>query len=86
MSESVCDYSSWETQFGSKAIRTIASEDQSADWEVNAFHVYELENGKYATVYESGCSCYDSNDAQIEVYDTEEEAMAEFNSWSGRGY
>jgi hypothetical protein len=76
----------WESQFGAKAVKELASEDQSADYEMNAFHVFELENGRYATVYESGCSCYCSEDAQIDVYDSEDEAMSQFNNWKGRGY
>jgi len=50
---------------------------------MDAAHVYKLANGKFATVFESGCSCYDSSDAAVEVHETETEAMKSFNEWKG---
>jgi len=71
----------WITTFGSVPVELIASEDFSESYEMDAGHVYRLENGKFATVFESGCSCYEARDAAIELFPTKEAAMEQFDAW-----
>lgn len=72
----------WNKTFGSPAIEIIISADESESYEIDAFHVFKLENGKYATVYENGCSCYDyARDAEIELFPDKEKALEQFYKW-----
>jgi hypothetical protein len=34
---------------------------------VDEMHVFQLSDGRYVVVYESGCSCYDYSDAHLEI-------------------
>ena len=69
----------WETLLGHKFIRQVVSGDWSEMYEMDAAHVFELDNGKFVCIVERGCSCYCYDDASLNVYDTEDEAMKEFN-------
>lgn len=71
----------WLERLGSNPIKTIKSEDVSGSYEMEKFSILELENGKFATVYESGCSCYDSSDAQIELHPDLKSAEDSFDKW-----
>ncbi len=73
--------SSWITQMGSEPVEMIESFDKSAAYEMDAAHVFKLANGKYSTVIESGCSCYESSDASVEVHTTKKAALKSFNDW-----
>lgn len=59
--------------------REIDSLDYSEPYEVDEASVFELNDGRFAVVTERGCSCYSYDDADIEYFETEESAMAEFN-------
>jgi hypothetical protein len=72
----------WEQQLGSKIVDTVRSEDWSYSYEMDAAHIFKLENSKYALITERGCSCYDYSDADIMVYETLEAAEANFPSKS----
>lgn len=65
----------WEQQHGIKFVRELASADWSESYECDAAHVFELADGKYAFIRESGCSCYSYDDAYIKICDTADEAM-----------
>lgn len=69
----------WIGEFGSYPVKEVASANWSECYEMDAAHVFQLENGKYAYVRESGCSCYDYSDAYIVILDSEEDAMTKFN-------
>lgn len=71
----------WIGRLGSVPVKLIASEDKSESYEMDKFHVFELEDGKFATIIESGCSCYEPSQALIELFPTEEGAMESFNEW-----
>lgn len=71
----------WISRLGSMPIEIIENCDRSAAWEVTRFKVLKLENGKYATVEENGCSCYDARDADIEIFSSKKEAVAQFEKW-----
>ncbi len=64
------EFESWNDTFGSPAKALIESDDRSEPYEMDRRHLFELENGQYAVVREYGCSCYDSRDADIELYPT----------------
>ena len=68
----------WIIELGSWPEERIAHEDFSQSYEMDMMHVLKLQNGKYATVLEQGCSCYESGDAKIEVFPTRKAAMASF--------
>ena len=71
----------WITRLGSMPIEIVESCDRSADYEVTKFKVLKLENGNYATVEENGCSCYEADDADIEIFSSKKEAVAQFEKW-----
>jgi len=55
--------------------------DRSAGYETDTIHVFKLEDGNYAVVTESGCSCYGADEAEIEVFSKEEEAIQLYEKW-----
>ena len=84
------EFKEWQGTLLSQPVRLVISEDKSESYEMDRFHVFELENGKYAAIRESGCSCYSSSDADITIYPTELEAIEPFLKWKRdietRGY
>lgn len=68
----------WRGEFGGDPVREVASADWSECYEIDACHVFELQNGKFALVSERGCSCYDYSGASISIFETEAEAMKEY--------
>lgn len=71
----------WIGTLGSIPVKEIAHGDYSQSYEMDRMMVYELENGKYATILEVGCSCYDSADAQIDLFPTKKAAMTSFEAY-----
>lgn len=69
----------WAVRAGSQIVAVIADETGDEDWSTNRKHLYGLENGKFAVVRESGCSCYTLADADIDVYESQEQAEAAYN-------
>jgi len=72
---------SWIGALGSMPVKILKEADHSASYETNEAHAIELENGKFALIVESGCSCYDSADADIELFPDEKSVMAKFDAW-----
>ena len=72
---------SWIARLGSVPVKIIEDCNRSADYEVTKFKVLKLENGNYATVEENGCSCYESSQANIEIFSSKKEAVAQFEKW-----
>lgn len=68
-------FEAWNEKLGSKPKSLLDTADYSKDYDMDQMHILELENGKYATVIEKGCSCYDSSDAEIEVHPNKEKAL-----------
>ena len=62
-----CWSDGWTSTAGAKAVAEVGHADCSESWGMEMMHVFQLEGGQYAVVHESGCSCYDSNDADIEL-------------------
>lgn len=82
--EKLFDYyvlEAWIDRLQSVPVKIIESIDLGGAYEVNSFHVVKLENKKYATIYESGCSCYSSEDAEIDLHPTKRSAMAALDAW-----
>lgn len=75
------DFAYWLPRFESHPIRLVVSGDHSESYEMERFHVFKLENGKFATVHECGCSCYESEDASIDILPTLSKAMSQFEEW-----
>lgn len=71
----------WIDALGSAPKERVAHADESRSYEMDVIHVFELENGKFAVVTESGCSCYCPEDADIELFPDREEAMSSFDTW-----
>lgn len=71
----------WITQFGSMPVRRLLHGDYSRSYEMEVSHVFQLENGKFAYVNESGCSCYSPDKASIDVLPTFELAEKKFREW-----
>ena len=71
----------WSKQLGSKITEELESRDWSACYEMDAAHLFKTEDGRFVVVTESGCSCYDSSDADLREYPTESEARTKFNEY-----
>lgn len=74
----MADYhlSSWIPHLMSVPIREIEHYDHSEDYSVYRGHVFELENRKFALITERGCSCYSGEDAEINIFESENEALS----------
>lgn len=59
----------------------VAFEDRAGSYETRQVSVWKLENGQYAVITESGCSCYDRSSADIEHFPSKKSAMASFEKW-----
>ena len=57
----------WDSAAGGKPVSEVGHADFSESYEMDQMHVFQLDNGKYAVVYESGCSCYESSSAEVEI-------------------
>lgn len=71
----------WEPVWQEKATHLVKSIDRSEPYEMNRAHVFRLESGKYVLTTESGCSCYESSDAQHDYFPTREKAIAAIQKW-----
>ena len=60
------EFEYWTQTIGFEPTALIASVDNAGAWETSALHVFKLKRG-YAIVHESGCSCYTSADASIDI-------------------
>jgi len=71
----------WINRLGSYPVRQVQSVDYSEAYTMRRCHVFELENGEYATVTESGCSCYTPREADIELHPSEKKAVSKLEEW-----
>lgn len=71
----------WITTLGSLPVERIRHADLSESYEMNMAHLFLLENGLYALVTESGCSCYESSQADIELFKSKTAAINSFEKW-----
>lgn len=60
---------------GFEPTKHLASGTGHEDYTKNEVHLFKLKRG-YALVWESGCSCYESGDAQIDLFPTLKAAEA----------
>lgn len=72
------EFKAWIVRLGSMPVELIISEDQSESYEMDRRHVFKLENGQYALISEVGCSCYMSEEADIELYPNKAAALKAF--------
>lgn len=81
--EGLSDYEvkAWIVQLGSFPTERIDHADYSQSYEMDMAHLLKLENGKFALVVEFGCSCYSSEDADIELFPNEKDARVSFDKW-----
>lgn len=75
------EFKTWASRFGSPVIEMVEHEDRSESYEMDAAHVFKLENGNFAFVTECGCSCYSSDDADIDLFQDLEKAQEAFRKW-----
>lgn len=71
----------WINTLGSAPVEVIKSADYGESYTMNCAHVLKLENKKYALVTESGCSCYSSEDADIDLFPNKKLALESFTKW-----
>lgn len=71
----------WIERLGSEPVERIAYIDIPISYEMSRASVFELKDGKYAIVTESGCSCYDASEANIDLYPKLEQVLEKFNEW-----
>lgn len=72
------EFEYWLESFQSPPIELVKSVDRSESYEMDRTHIFKLEDGRYAVVNESGCSCYDPSVASIEILPTLEKAERAF--------
>lgn len=73
----------WSGRIGAKVVAQLDfwnGDPNHNDYGIDQTHLFKLENKKYAVVRESGCSCYDYSDADIEIHTTKKAAKADFES------
>ena len=75
------DLKAWIGTLGSVPVERLAHEDLSESYEMTVAHVFKLENKKYALITEEGCSCYESSQAEIELFPTKAAALEAFEKW-----
>lgn len=71
----------WIMRLGSFPIERIAYQNNSGGYRKAEAHIVKLENGKYATITEEGCSCYTADRAEIQIHPNERSAKDLFNKW-----
>lgn len=77
------EFGAWLHTTGFDPKRLVISETLHEDYSKNAFHIFENEDGTYATVYESGCSCYEASQASINICQTLRDAQTLMDEWRG---
>lgn len=66
----------WTNQHvGFFPIEMVGSHNRSESYTKNEMHVFKNMNGSYAIVRESGCSCYERSNAQVDFVKTKKEAL-----------
>jgi len=65
----------WKNTIGFEPVELVFSEIGPEDYSMNRAHVFKLQGGNFASVYESGCSCYSPDEASIEFHPTSEIAI-----------
>lgn len=71
----------WILSLGSFPIKRHYHGVGDENYNMDRAHVLELENGKWAVVTEEGCSCYSSEEAEVEVFPYRLMAEAHFQVW-----
>lgn len=75
------EWEAWASRLAARPIVRLEYEDVGEGYETNKARLFFLANGKWALVVEHGCSCYDSRNADIEIFPTEAKARAKFDAW-----
>ena len=76
------DFWQWQQEYGfAKPVRHILTYQGVSYGGRNDLHVYLLENGQGITIKEQGCSCYESSQADIDVYKTVDLALWRAREW-----
>ena len=73
-----CWSTCWDKIAGEKPVSEIAHADFSESYEIEMMHIFKLSSGKAVTVHECGCSCYESSQADVEVYPNSNAAIEKF--------
>lgn len=63
------EFEYWRKTTGFEPVKFLATGDNAYAYEKSELHIFKLKRG-YAVVLESGCSCYSSSDAEIELFPT----------------
>ena len=71
----------WSKDLQSFPIEEIKHADFSQSYEINTGYIFRLENGKFAFIIESGCSCYDPSWAKINIFENKVDAITKFDEW-----
>jgi hypothetical protein len=75
------EFNAWKDAMGGLPDQLLASHDKSEQYEMDRCHVFRIRPGRFVTIFESGCSCYEPENATIEVYGDEASAMASYSKW-----
>lgn len=61
------EFEAWKNTIGFEPVKLLATADNAGSYEKSELHVFKLKRG-FAVVNESGCSCYEARDANIELF------------------
>ena len=75
------EFSEWIKSLQSAPVELVSSANYSSGYDMDRCHVFKLEDGKYAVIVESGCSCYDVSDAKIELFPKKSQATEKFKKY-----
>ena len=75
------EISAWIMRLGSFPVECIKTGDAGESYVKEQFHVVKLENGKFASIHESGCSCYEASNAEIDLHPNQKSAMTAYRKW-----
>lgn len=74
----------WLERLGAIPTAVVDNHDRSeGSYEMDKGMVLKLANGQFALITESGCSCYEASDANIDLFPSEAQALMAFKIWKG---
>ena len=74
------EFKAWIGTLQSVPVALVVSKDHSEPYEMDRKHIFKLENGHYAFIQESGCSCYEASEAEIQLAPNLREVKKLWNS------
>ena len=75
------EFSYWCDISGFVPLTYVDEANYSQSYEIERMLIFELTGGRYATVIESGCSCYDPSWATVDLHGDLQSALDSFQQY-----